>query len=91
MLGTLTAASLTPSEVLERVITDPQIGLRPDDVLSRRVLNGTNELIGGAKVSLWSKIVEKIREPLMLLLLSSSAVSIATSQFDDAISILIVS
>ena len=91
MLESHTAACLTAAAVLERVAANPQVGLTTDDVRCRRVLNGPNELVAAAKASLAEKLLEKIREPLMLLLLSSAAVSVLTAQIDDAVSILIVS
>lgn len=39
---------------------------------------------------LWKKFLEKLKEPMIALLLASAGVSLLTGQYDDAISIAIV-
>lgn len=40
---------------------------------------------------MWAKFLEKLKEPMVALLLGSACVSLLTRQYDDAISITLVS
>lgn len=40
---------------------------------------------------MWAKFLDKLKEPMVALLLGSALVSVLTKQYDDAISITLVS
>ena len=66
------------------------VGLSNEDVSQRRAFHGANELSTSEDEPWWAKFLEKFKEPMIALLLGSAAVSLLTSQYDDAISISLV-
>ncbi|RWS02190.1 Calcium-transporting ATPase type 2C member 1-like protein [Dinothrombium tinctorium] len=81
------ASRLSAHEVIRRVYTDPKLGLSWKEADERIKLYGFNEFSVTEQQSLWQKYIEQFKNPLILLLLGSSFVSICMQQFDDAISI----
>ena len=63
---------------------------RDDEVLRRQRFHGLNELAGDDKEPLWKKFVDKLKEPMIMMLGASAAISLFMRQFDDAISIFAV-
>jgi len=59
-------------------------------VQRRQNFHGLNELASDEKEPLWKRFVDKLKEPMILMLGASAAVSPFMKQFDDAISILAV-
>lgn len=57
----------------------------------RRKLTGYNELTVLEEEPTWKKYIEQFKNPLIMLLLGSAFVSVCMKQFDDAVSITIVS
>ncbi len=49
-----------------------------------------NELTKEEDEALWRKLLDKFKEPMILLLLGSAAVSLLVGSYDDAISITLV-
>ena len=57
----------------------------------RRAYHGANELSTAEDEPWWAKFLEKFKEPMIALLLGSATVSLVMGQYDDAISITLVS
>lgn len=75
-----------PWEEISRVLhTDPNLGISSREVLNRRQLVGYNEFSEAVDDPLWKKYLGQFKEPLILLLLASSFVSLCMGQFDDAV------
>jgi Ca2+-transporting ATPase len=98
-MATLSTGKTTPSakaarqsvdHVARDFNTDPTKGLYTSDVHSLRALYGSNELEAADEESLFSKFLDSFKDPLILLLLGSACISVLMGQFDDAISITMV-
>lgn len=98
-MATLSTAKTTPSakaarqsvdHVARDFNTDLTKGLYTSDVPGLRALYGTNELEAADEESLFSKFLDSFKDPLILLLLGSACISVLMGQFDDAISITMV-
>lgn len=85
------ACSAPIEDVLRILGVDSRHGLSAMDVSERLRLHGANELEKGEDDPLWKKFLEKLKEPMIALLLASAGVSVVTGQYDDAISISLVS
>ncbi|XP_042226858.1 calcium-transporting ATPase type 2C member 1-like isoform X2 [Homarus americanus] len=72
-------------EVARLLLTDPNVGLPPREVITRRQLVGYNEFSETEDDPMWKKYLGQFKEPLILLLLASSFVSLCMGQFDDAV------
>uniref|UniRef100_A0A8B9K3R7 P-type Ca(2+) transporter n=1 Tax=Astyanax mexicanus TaxID=7994 RepID=A0A8B9K3R7_ASTMX len=70
---------------------DLQFGLSHDEVLRRRVYHGWNEFDISEEEPLWKKYISQFKDPLIMLLLASAVISVLMRQFDDAVSITVVS
>ena len=88
------AATSDAAAVLRELRVDADAGLSSSALPGLRALRaaqrggaGTNELAAKEEPPLWRRFADKAREPMILLLLASAAVSVATGQTDDAISI----
>ena len=85
------AADRTHSDVCDVLRVDSSAGLSAADVSDRRHACGANELPDDEDEPLWKKFLEQFKDPMIGLLLSSAVISFIVGQWDDAISILIVS
>lgn len=83
------AAGLSIDQVADRLRVDPASGLSRNEAESRLRFSGYNEFEVKSEESLVEKYVEQFKNPLILLLLASAAVSVCMQQFDDALSITI--
>ncbi|KAL8564591.1 ATPase, P-type (transporting), HAD superfamily, subfamily IC [Nucella lapillus] len=81
------AAAMTVEEVSVAYRTSLQRGLTHQEALHRRSVHGPNTFEISKEEPLWKKYLDQFKNPLILLLLASAAVSIFMRQFDDAISI----
>ena len=63
-------------------------GLPPSDVLRLREVHGLNKLEAEEKDPIWWRFLEQFKDPLILMLLASAALSILVGQHSDAMSIL---
>ncbi|XP_045617379.2 calcium-transporting ATPase type 2C member 1 isoform X1 [Procambarus clarkii] len=72
-------------EVARLLLADPNVGLPSREVVTRRQLVGYNEFSETEDDPLWKKYLGQFKEPLILLLLASSFVSLCMGQFDDAV------
>ncbi|KAJ3366283.1 High affinity Ca2+/Mn2+ P-type ATPase-like protein [Kappamyces sp. JEL0680] len=73
-------ASLSAAQSCEILQSSPGTGLGYREVLHRRSLHGTNELDLRPKEGLLQKFLEQFQNPLILLLLASSLVSLLMGQ-----------
>ncbi|KAJ1543875.1 High affinity Ca2+/Mn2+ P-type ATPase-like protein, partial [Nowakowskiella sp. JEL0078] len=80
-------ATLSISQTLARVSVDANIGLSKNEFVSRQKQYGPNELHLKDVDPLWKKFLEQFKNPMIMLLLGSAAISLAMGQLDDAISI----
>ncbi|XP_023561015.1 calcium-transporting ATPase type 2C member 2 isoform X2 [Octodon degus] len=66
---------------------DLDAGLSEVAVTQRRLVHGWNEFVADNAEPVWKKYLDQFKNPLILLLLGSAAVSVLTKQYEDAISI----
>ncbi|KAK4050463.1 High affinity Ca2+/Mn2+ P-type ATPase-like protein [Microbotryomycetes sp. JL201] len=81
-------ATHSVAQTLSALATSSTTGLSSDAVPAIRELAGANEFQVGAKDPLWKQFLEHFKEPLILLLLASAAVSAFVGNYDDALSII---
>ncbi|KRY29040.1 Calcium-transporting ATPase type 2C member 1 [Trichinella spiralis] len=86
-LSTRVAAKMPIEEVQRWLKTDALNGLSEMDVRARSALHGFNELLVEEKEPVYKKYIDQFKNPLILLLLASAAISVLTGQLDDAVSI----
>lgn len=84
------ACTLDGDYVVSQLQVDPSRGLSAYEVFERQKKFGLNELHGRAPDPLWRKFFDKLKDPMIALLLGSAFVSMFMQQFDDAISITLV-
>lgn len=70
---------------------DARNGLQSGELPQRMQYHGPNELSTEEEEPMWAKFLDKLKEPMVALLLGSALVSVLTKQYDDAISITLVS
>lgn len=85
------ASSSTHQEVASLLKTNLTTGLSWDEAEARLCQVGYNEFHCDTSPSLISKYLEQFKNPLILLLFVSVIISIFMKQYDDAISITVVS
>jgi Ca2+-transporting ATPase len=89
-LPSSSACLLPVSSIIAHCGVDPSRGLSYAVASERRLASGGNELRKGEEETILQKFIEKGKEPMILLLLSSAVISVITHQYDDAISIAMV-
>lgn len=89
-LSSASACRLSCAEVLAALSVDSRHGLSAADVFQHHRTYGKNELDEAPDDPLWKKYLDKLKEPMIALLLASAVVSTLMAQYDDAISIAIV-
>ncbi|MFH4974827.1 hypothetical protein AB6A40_001536 [Gnathostoma spinigerum] len=83
------SSSLTFQECADLMRTDLINGLSPAEAKRRQRYAGYNEFDVADHDPLWRKYLEQFKNPLILLLLASAAISLLMQQIDDSISITI--
>src|SRR5690606_11304988 len=68
---------LDAAEVARRLDSDPTRGLDQATARARLAEHGPNELIGDPVVPRWLRFLRQLRDPLVLLLLAATAISLA--------------
>ncbi|KAJ3256936.1 High affinity Ca2+/Mn2+ P-type ATPase-like protein [Boothiomyces macroporosus] len=79
-------SSKTPEECCEYLETT-FTGLTSDQIPSRRVKYGSNEIELEEKESILERFIEQFKDPLILMLLCSALLSLLVGQVSDAVSI----
>ncbi|CAF1359766.1 unnamed protein product [Rotaria sordida] len=83
------ACRVTSQEIIKILQTDPKLGLNENEILKRRKYYGHNDFEIDDDEPLWKKYLGQFKEPMILLLLASSLISLLMRQYDDAVSITI--
>ncbi|XP_034378381.1 calcium-transporting ATPase type 2C member 2 [Arvicanthis niloticus] len=81
------ACKCSNEELARAFHVDLDSGLSEFAVAQRRLVHGWNEFITDNTEPVWKKYLDQFRNPLILLLLGSSVVSVLTREYEDAISI----
>ena len=87
-MNTEQASCSSPDEVLTNFSSDLKEGLTITEVTSRLVEYGENKFEIDEKDPLWWRYLEQFKDPLIMLLLGSAAISLLVGQYEDAVSIL---
>lgn len=80
-------ARATSDEVLEWCGVHEAVGLSPAEISNLRCVHGLNKLHAEEKDHICLRFAETFKDPLILLLLGSAALSVIVGQYEDAISI----
>ncbi|KAL5263253.1 hypothetical protein ACHWQZ_G008588 [Mnemiopsis leidyi] len=81
------AANIPAEDVCLEWNSDPNLGLSPSDAEKRQKSHGANDFGEKEEESLFFKYLSGFKDPLIMMLLASAVISIATQQYDDALSI----
>ncbi|WP_324668221.1 cation-translocating P-type ATPase [Geochorda subterranea] len=81
---------VAPPDVCRRLGTDPQHGLSREEAAARLARDGPNLLPEAPRRSLLAMAWEQVREPLVLILLAATAVSVVLGEYTDAAVILAI-
>ncbi|MFF7490113.1 cation-translocating P-type ATPase [Streptomyces luteogriseus] len=68
----------------------PTTGLSSDEAARRLALHGPNEIPAEPRTPVWRRVLQQLRDPLILVLLAAAALTIATGDLSDAAVILFV-
>lgn len=74
---------LTEDEVLMELSTDPERGLSSEEAEHRLERYGSNRLQGAEKDSLFKRLLNQLKDPMILVLLAAAALSLISSGFRD--------
>lgn len=85
------ASYSTPEELASSLNSDLNKGLLWEECESRLNVYGLNEFKADESSQVISKYLEQFKNPLIQLLLASVVISVLMHQYDDAISISLVS
>ncbi|KAI8811154.1 hypothetical protein BJ742DRAFT_798398 [Cladochytrium replicatum] len=80
-------ATLSIEASLDDFKTNAQTGLSSVEAIYRHRLHGANELVMQKEESIWEKVLEQFKNPMIMLLLGSAFISLIMGQIDDAVSI----
>jgi Ca2+-transporting ATPase len=84
------AAELPAEAVLERLGTDPKLGLSSSLAATRLAAAGPNELEVSRKTSLWRLIWEGATEPFIILLFIAGCLAVALGEVRDGMLVLVI-
>jgi P-type Ca2+ transporter type 2C len=79
-MNTEKSSSTTPVDVVNALGSDLQVGLTIPEVTSRLVEYGENKFEIDEKDPLWWRYLEQFKDPLIMLLLGSAAISLLVGQ-----------
>ena len=77
--------AVPPDEALRLTGTDPERGLSAAQVEESRQRYGSNEVRHAGPTSLWTLLWESVKSPMMVLLLTIAAISLAVGQVREAL------
>ena len=83
------ACRVTAQEIIKILQTDPKLGLNENEIQTRKKYYGHNDFEVDDDEPMWKKYLGQFKEPMILLLLASSLISLLMRQYDDALSITI--
>lgn len=82
--------ALPSSSLIEHLNSNPTTGLSSQVALQRHAAYGPNEIPTKQSFTILSKIIEQLKNPLILLLLGAASVSFLLQEYDDSFSVLLV-
>ncbi|MDU4961464.1 MAG: calcium-transporting P-type ATPase, PMR1-type [Sporomusaceae bacterium] len=82
--------ALTPEDVVENWLTDPETGLSTAEAGRRLTLHGYNELTERQAVPWWQLFIAQFRDFMVLVLLCATLISAFLGEYVDAITILAI-
>ena len=80
-----TSYALAPDEVVQRLATDADRGLSSDEARSRLATYGPNMLQKEAKASVWAVALEQLRDPMNIMLVVVTIVSLLIAELSTAL------
>lgn len=83
------ACRVQAQEIVKILRTDAKLGLNQSEIENRRKFYGENDFETDDDEPIWKKYLGQFKEPMILLLLVSSLISLLMKQYDDAVSITI--
>ncbi|MBA2806870.1 cation-transporting P-type ATPase [Streptomyces sp. KM273126] len=78
------------AEVERFLGTSAAAGLSSDEAARQLALHGPNEIPSEPRTAVWRRVLQQLRDPLILVLLMAAALTIATGDLSDAAVILLV-
>ncbi|MEV7861062.1 HAD-IC family P-type ATPase [Streptomyces hirsutus] len=78
------------AEAGRRPDVTPATGLSSDEAARRLTRHGPNEIPSEPRIPVWRRVLQQLRDPLVLVLLVAAALTIATGDLSDASVILLV-
>jgi len=82
--------NLNPNEVLERLGTDPERGLDPEEAAKRLAALGPNELVDRGVKNPWLIIWEQLTGIMVVILIVAAVISVFLREYTDASVIMII-
>jgi Ca2+-transporting ATPase len=81
---------LEAAEALEKLGTDPALGLAPDEAARRLEKHGPNELVERGIKNPWLILWEQLTSTMVIILIIAAAISFAMGDLKDAVAILAI-
>ncbi|MEO7060866.1 MAG: cation-transporting P-type ATPase [Lapillicoccus sp.] len=66
------------------------LGLSDEEAATRRLVHGDNRVVVRAPTPVWRRVVDQLRDPMILVLLAAAALTVATGDLKDAVIIAVV-
>ncbi len=82
--------TLAPAALLEKLKTDPEIGLTAAEVQSRRATYGRNELVDYGVKSPFAILFDQLKDTMVLVLIGAATISVLLGHAKDAIVVLAI-
>lgn len=82
--------TLSAGDVCLQLQTDPRRGLSQQEATARLEHHGPNRLPEAPRPSVWAMALDQLREPLVLVLLAATGISLVLGEYTDAVVILAI-
>ncbi len=82
--------ALTKEGIVKKFGVDPDRGLSIEEAQKRLERYGKNALPEGKKKTLWNRLAEQLLDPMIILLMVASVISIFVGELVDAIAIIVI-
>ena len=82
--------TLTIKKALEELGANPETGLSPEEVQSRKIKYGLNELVERGAKSPWRILLDQFRETMVIVLIIAAVISGALGDLKDLIAIMAI-